>query len=124
MLSLRTFDSLFDCSLSPIFINCLFLYEGEVMFFSESSAEDQISSLDGQQAIVSTNAPFVLQQRSSSLQPATVYVQSLALGSQRTMKSALVVLVQLMLPEQTITVDVIFSFPWEALRFEHTSILR
>lgn len=40
------------------------------------------------------------------------------------MKSALLVLVQLMLPEQTITDDVIFSFPWEALRFEHTSILR
>ncbi len=68
---------------------------------------------------------FALQERPLRLQPARVYIESLARGeSQRTMKSALCSLVQMMLPEQRISEEAIYAFPWEALRFEYTTILR
>jgi site-specific recombinase XerD len=40
------------------------------------------------------------------------------------MKSALCSLVQMMLPEQQISEEAIYAFPWEALRFAYTTILR
>jgi len=40
------------------------------------------------------------------------------------MKSALCALVQMMLPDQPMTEEAIYTFPWEALRFEYTTILR
>jgi len=66
----------------------------------------------------------VLQDRPPNRQPATVYIQSLGRGSQRTMRGALFSLVQLMLPDQVLTEDAIQVFPWEQLRFEHTTVLR
>jgi integrase/recombinase XerD len=59
-----------------------------------------------------------------SKQPARIYLQSLSLGSQPTMKQALATLVSLLLGEHDVTAESIYSFPWEALRFEHTSVLR
>jgi len=66
---------------------------------------------------------FLLQERPPHLQPATVYVQSLGKGSQRTMRGALFSLVQVMLPDQELSEEAIGTFPWEHLRFEHTSVL-
>lgn len=40
------------------------------------------------------------------------------------MQGALFSLVQLMLPDQVLTEEAIFDFPWEHLRFEHTTVLR
>src|SRR5579859_1500308 len=69
--------------------------------------------------------PFLMQSRPISLQPASVYIESLARGdSQRTMKSTLCSLVQMMLPDQLITEEAIYAFPWEMLRFEYTTMLR
>lgn len=40
------------------------------------------------------------------------------------MKSALCSLLQMMLPDQVVIDETLYSFPWEALRFEYTTILR
>jgi site-specific recombinase XerD len=57
--------------------------------------------------------------------PAWVYVRSLAKGdSQRTIKSALRTLVQIIFPDLELEEDTIWRFPWGQLRYEHTSILR
>jgi site-specific recombinase XerD len=66
------------------------------------------------------------QERPASQQPATVYLEGLGQGSKRTMREALFTLVQLLVPE-TVFADpalAIATFPWEALRFEHTTVLR
>lgn len=57
--------------------------------------------------------------------PAWVYVMGLAKGdSQRTMRSALRTLVRIIFPQMPLSTDAIYRFPWEELRYEHTSILR
>src|SRR5436190_1365492 len=67
---------------------------------------------------------FSVHKRPPSKQPARVYLERLAAGSKRAMKQALITLVQLMVSEQIITEEDIYTFPWEVLRFEHTSVLR
>lgn len=66
------------------------------------------------------------QDRPASQQPATVYLESLGQGSKRTMREALFTLVQVLLPEAELADPprAIATFPWEALRFEHISVLR
>src|SRR5216110_1468577 len=81
-------------------------------------------AVESQQTISEDDVSFTFHQRPPSLQPATIYIQSLGQGSQRTMKTALFALVHLMFPEEDLTRDAILIFPWERLRFEHTSILR
>lgn len=64
--------------------------------------------------------------RPVSQQPATVYLEGLGQGSKRTMREALFTLVQLLVPE-AVFLDpalAIATFPWETLRFEHTTVLR
>jgi site-specific recombinase XerD len=93
-------------------------------FFETSSFDENLPALREREATIA--APlFLLQNRPLHLQPARVYIESLARGdSQRTMQSALYALVQMMLPDQTISIDAIYAFPWEALRFEYTTVLR
>lgn len=69
---------------------------------------------------------FAWRQRPPSQQPAAAYIGSLAEGSKRTMREALFTLVQLLLPDVSFDDPqlAIAAFPWEVLRFEHTSILR
>src|SRR5258705_13936527 len=95
------------------------------MSFPEPSTHDEVLPVLSEEH-TSLSAPlFVLQGRPLHLQPARVYIESLARGeSQRTMKSALSSLVQMMLPEQPVTEEAIYAFPWEALRFEYTTMLR
>lgn len=90
----------------------------------ESSIENEEKPLLMHRPAVVSITPFVFQDRPPNLQPATVYIQSLSKGSQRTMRGALFSLVQLMLPDQDLSDDVITVFPWEQLRFEHTTIVR
>ena len=91
---------------------------------SPSSSDETLPDFGEGEATPSTPS-FALQTRPLRLQPARVYLESLARGdSQRTMKSALCALVQMMLPDQPMTEEAIYTFPWEALRFEYTTILR
>jgi len=90
----------------------------------EPSTENEEIHLLTQRPPVVSLTPFVLQDRPPNRQPATVYIQSLGKGSQRSMRGALFSLVQLMLPNQVLTEDAIQIFPWEQFRFEHTSVLR
>jgi hypothetical protein len=90
----------------------------------EPLPDSQEAYLPMQRSSASSFLPFSLQNRPPSRQPATVYVQSLGKGSQRTMQGALFSLVQLMLPEQELGGEAICVFPWEHLRFEHTTVLR
>jgi len=94
------------------------------MSFPEPSTESEERRLLMQPSASVSLPPFVLQDRPPNRQPATVYIQSLGKGSQRTMRGALFSLVQLMLPDQVLTEDAIQVFPWEQLRFEHTTVLR
>src|SRR6266571_5346840 len=94
------------------------------MSSSDPSTEDEEGHLLMQKQSASSMAPFSLQFRPLHQQPATVYMQSLGKGSRRTMQGALFSLVQLMLPDQELTEDTIVVFPWEQLRFEHTTVLR
>ncbi len=89
-----------------------------------SSTENEGAHLLMQRPAVASLTPFVLQDRLPNRQPATVYIQSLSKGSQRAMRGALFSIVQLMLPDQVLTEGAILIFPWEQLRFEHTSVLR
>jgi site-specific recombinase XerD len=90
----------------------------------EPSTENRETRLAMQRPSASSLTPFSWQSRPPSQQPAMVYVQSLGKGSQRTIQGALFSLVQLMLPDQELGEDAIVVFPWEQLRFEHTSVLR
>ncbi len=94
------------------------------MSFPEPSTENEEIHLLTQEHPIVFIEPSSFQERPPPLQPATVYVQSLGRGSQRTMKGALFSLVQLMLPDQVLTEDAIVVFPWEHLRVEHTTVLR
>jgi site-specific recombinase XerD len=106
-------------------ISRAFFSRGEDMSFSEGSISDERLPAFIQQETISTPSPFALQKHPLHLQPARVYIESLARGdSQRTMKSALCSLVQMMLPDQPVTQETLYVFPWEALRFEYTTILR
>lgn len=90
----------------------------------EPSTETGEVHLEMQRSSASSLASFSWQSRPPSQQPATIYVQSLGKGSQRTMQGALFTLVQLMLPDQELGEEAIFAFPWDHLRFEHTTVLR
>ena len=94
------------------------------MSLPEPSTENEEEPLLTQGQPLVAMATFSFQSRSPSLQPATVYVQGLGKGSQRTMQGALFSCLQLMLPDQLLTSEAIFVFPWEQLRFEHTTVLR
>src|ERR1700687_4866149 len=95
------------------------------MSFYEPSIHDENIPAFIQREDTTATTLFVLQERPLRLQPARVYIESLARGeSQRTMKSALSSLVQMMLLEQWISEEAIYAFPWEALRFAYTTVLR
>src|SRR5579885_559431 len=95
------------------------------MSLSDESIDATSFPASLQVEMTETLPAFLLQKRPLHLQPARVYLESLARGeSRRTMKNALCTLVQLMLPEEPITEEAIYTFPWEALRFEYTTVLR
>ena len=94
------------------------------MSFPEPSSGNEEGPLVLPKHLVASRTPFSLQSRPPHQSPATVYVQSLGKGSQRTIQGALFSLVQLMLPDQVLTQEAICVFPWEHLRFEHTTVLR
>src|SRR5712692_9316772 len=78
--------------------------QGEDMSFSEPSNDDELVPAFGEAEATPYTPAFALQTRPLRLQPARVYLESLARGdSQRTMKSALCALVQMMLPDQPMT---------------------
>jgi len=57
--------------------------------------------------------------------PAWVYIKSLRVGdSQRTIRSALRSIVQIIFPDIELQEDTIYRFTWERLRYEHTAVIR
>jgi site-specific recombinase XerD len=93
-------------------------------FTEQRGAEERLSVVPLEEDARSV-APFVFVVRPLALSPARVYIESLGQGSRRTMRGALYTLVQLLLPNvEDLTEDSIYSFPWEQLRFSHTSVLR
>ena len=54
-------------------------------------------------------------------QPVHVYLESLAPGSQRTMRAALCTALAVLLERDTIPAAEMQAFPWQELRYQHTA---